>query len=74
MQARLANGFLRGHTLNKCADALNISRETARTHLKAVLEKSGARRQADLIRRAAAGVAGHLRTQSRGDAAHDAVM
>ena len=44
--AELANGL----SLYEVADILEISRHTARNHLKRIFEKTGARRQADVIR------------------------
>ena len=41
---KLANG----QTLTEAAEAARISRETARTHLKSILRKTGTRRQSEL--------------------------
>jgi len=49
-EAALAMGLLLGHDLAAIADESGITYETARTHLRRVLIKTGAHRQADLIR------------------------
>lgn len=41
---KLANG----QTLTEAAEVASISRETARTHLKSILRKTGTRRQSEL--------------------------
>jgi DNA-binding CsgD family transcriptional regulator len=50
-EAGLASRLVNGMSLRQAAEALGISDNTARTHLKHVFGKTGARRQADLIRR-----------------------
>lgn len=50
-EARVASRLASGATLNDVADQLSISIHTARTHLKRVLAKTGARRQSELMRR-----------------------
>jgi DNA-binding CsgD family transcriptional regulator len=49
-EARLTLQLLQGRTLAQASEKLGISVETARTHLKHVLAKTGTRRQADLVR------------------------
>lgn len=49
-EARLACALARGHELADLSVERQISRETLRTHLKRVLAKTGASRQADLVR------------------------
>ncbi len=48
-ESRLCGHLVRGLTLADCAVQLGISVETARSHLKRVFEKTGARRQAELM-------------------------
>ncbi|MCA9511431.1 MAG: helix-turn-helix transcriptional regulator [Myxococcales bacterium] len=54
-EARLAAALATGHSLDESADALSITKETARTRLRRVFEKTGARRQGELIRKLVAG-------------------
>jgi DNA-binding CsgD family transcriptional regulator/PAS domain-containing protein len=49
-EATLALALARGMTVDEAAIELNISKHTARTHLKRVLQKAGVHRQADLVR------------------------
>lgn len=49
-EARLACGLLEGHTLVEYAHATGVNIETARTQLRAVLTKTGTRRQAEMMR------------------------
>jgi DNA-binding CsgD family transcriptional regulator len=49
-EAAFAVEFANGHRLQTCADRLGISTSTAKTHLKRLFEKTGACRQADLMR------------------------
>jgi DNA-binding CsgD family transcriptional regulator len=42
-----------GGSVADLADSLGVSRATAKTHLKHLFEKTGAKRRADLIRLAA---------------------
>ena len=49
-EAAFAVEFANGHRLQTCADRLGISTSTAKTHLKRLFEKTGASRQADLMR------------------------
>jgi len=48
----LASRLVKGLSLRQAAAELGISDNTARSHLKHVFAKTGARRQADLVRRA----------------------
>lgn len=49
MQLRVAEALAAGGTLKDAAALLGISYETARTHLKAAMAKTGTRRQAELL-------------------------
>ncbi|WP_170182099.1 helix-turn-helix transcriptional regulator [Phreatobacter stygius] len=49
-EARVARALLAGKTVAGLATASNLSRETIRSHLKALMQKTGAHRQADLMR------------------------
>jgi DNA-binding CsgD family transcriptional regulator/PAS domain-containing protein len=49
-QASLALFLAQGHTLDAAADAMGISRNTARSHLRLLLRKTGTARQPELIR------------------------
>ncbi|SMF83921.1 DNA-binding transcriptional regulator, CsgD family [Azospirillum oryzae] len=49
-EASLAREILAGDGLQACAGRLGISQTTARTHLGHVFEKTGTRRQAELVR------------------------
>jgi len=48
-ETRLCGHLVRGLTLADCAVQIGISVETARSHLKRVFDKTGARRQAELM-------------------------
>ncbi|MCB8820585.1 helix-turn-helix transcriptional regulator [Microvirga rosea] len=48
-EAKVAKLLAKAMTANEIAAALKISRETARTHIKAVLGKSGSHRHADYV-------------------------
>jgi DNA-binding CsgD family transcriptional regulator len=48
-EGRLAARLGTGESLNEAADALGIAKETARSHLKAIFAKTGARRQSELV-------------------------
>lgn len=48
-EARVALSLLSGSTLRETADRLGVSYHTARHQLQTVLDKTGARRQADLL-------------------------
>lgn len=52
-EGRLLNLILDGLGLFEAAERLGVSRNTARTHMKRIYAKTGARRQAELIRRLA---------------------
>ncbi|MEO5373231.1 MAG: helix-turn-helix transcriptional regulator [Alphaproteobacteria bacterium] len=49
-EARIARSIARGQGLFETATELGISRNTARTHMKRIYAKTGARRQGDLVR------------------------
>jgi DNA-binding CsgD family transcriptional regulator len=49
-EARVAAEMLEGGSLSDVAERLGITRNTANTHLKRVFEKTGTRRQSDLVR------------------------
>ena len=55
-EAALAQVVARGTGLTEAADELGISMNTARTHLKRVFQKTGTRRQAELVRLFLSGV------------------
>jgi DNA-binding CsgD family transcriptional regulator len=57
-EGRLLDLILDGLGLFEAADRLGVSRNAARTHMKRIYAKTGARRQAELIRRLAH-LAGH---------------
>jgi DNA-binding CsgD family transcriptional regulator len=59
-EAALAERLLQGWSLESSADSLAITRETARTHLKAILKKSGASRQGEFVRRALTSLPGQV--------------
>ena len=48
-EARLAHHLVAGETLRSAAIKLSITYETARTQLKKIFNKTGARRQAQLV-------------------------
>jgi DNA-binding CsgD family transcriptional regulator len=50
-QARVAERLVSGDSLADVADALTMTRATARSHLKAILRRTAARTQSDLVRR-----------------------
>ena len=52
-EARLATAVCKGQDLNMAAKSFGVGRETVRTQLKAIFAKTGARRQAELVARAA---------------------
>src|SRR5215472_5840266 len=56
-EARLATALAEGATLEQAALALEITRNTARTHLKHIFEKTGTNRQSALVRLLLAGPA-----------------
>jgi len=49
-EERLTSMLIEGYTLDELAAALQVSRNTAATQLKSVFQKTGTRRQADLVR------------------------
>ena len=49
-EAILASHIVRGRGLKACAELIGISEPTARTHLRRIFEKTGTKRQADLVR------------------------
>jgi len=57
-EARLTALLLQGRSVQEAADQLKITTNTARTHLKRVLSKTGTHRQAELVRVCLQGVAG----------------
>ena len=48
-ESRLTSELVAGHDLQAVAETLGVTLETARTHLKHVLAKTGTRRQAELV-------------------------
>jgi DNA-binding CsgD family transcriptional regulator len=48
-EARLVLRLLTGESLRSCAQALGIQYETVRTLLKSIFQKTGTRRQAELV-------------------------
>ena len=59
-EATVASALLEGHSVERVADLLCISRHTARTHLRRIFEKTQTRRQAEFVRLAlAAGLITH---------------
>ena len=52
-EARLAAAICEGQDLNTAAAVFGVSRQTVRSQLKAVFAKTGSRRQAELVARAA---------------------
>jgi len=48
-QARVAAKLYNGHTINEAAEALHISVNTARTHMRGIYAKTGVRTQAELL-------------------------
>ena len=59
-EAKLVQHLVSGSTLDKAAKQLEISVNTARTHLKHVFHKTGINRQAELVHRVETGPAGLL--------------
>ena len=57
-EARLTALLVRGHGLASAAEALGVSRNTAKYHLKTVFGKIGISRQTELVRRVLADVGG----------------
>lgn len=50
MEARLAAALVAGESVQEFASHAQIAEETARTHMKHILAKTGARRQSELVR------------------------
>jgi DNA-binding CsgD family transcriptional regulator len=48
-EARLVQRLVSGDSLRSAAKVLGIKYETVRTHLKSIFQKTGARRQAELV-------------------------
>ncbi len=48
-QARLAAQLFQGHTINEAAEALHISVNTARTHMRGIYARTGVSTQAELL-------------------------
>ncbi|WP_448680750.1 helix-turn-helix transcriptional regulator [Pseudomonas nicosulfuronedens] len=57
-EANLAMELANGSSLDEAAELLNIRRNTARTHLRAIFAKAGVTRQAELVRLVLNGVIG----------------
>jgi DNA-binding CsgD family transcriptional regulator len=57
-EALLASIIVDGRSLGSAADELGVSQNTVKYHLKAIFEKTGVRRQSDLVRRVLADVGG----------------
>lgn len=49
-ESALAGRLVSGEDLSGAADVLGVSMNTARTHLKRIFQKTGTRRQAELVR------------------------
>ncbi|HEU4960635.1 MAG TPA: hypothetical protein VFT56_09515 [Sphingomonas sp.] len=49
VERRLVDQLVRGRTLAEAAEAMRLKEQTARTYLKQVFQKTGLRRQADLV-------------------------
>ena len=50
-EVRLLELMVAGNTVNAAAASLNVAVTTARTHLARLMEKTGTRRQAELVRK-----------------------
>lgn len=48
-EAEVAGGLLKGHSLESLAQALGISRNTAKVHLQSLFRKTGTNRQSELV-------------------------
>ena len=57
-EARLASALIQGNGLERTAERLGVSINTARTHVKSVFAKTGVNRQTELIRLVLSGPAG----------------
>jgi DNA-binding CsgD family transcriptional regulator/PAS domain-containing protein len=60
VESKLASLLLQGHAIDVSGEHLAISRETARTHLKAILKKSGTNRQSEFVRTMMKGLPGNV--------------
>jgi DNA-binding CsgD family transcriptional regulator len=49
-EAKLAFGLAQGLDIKEVAESMEVTVQTARTYLKSLFEKTGANRQADLVR------------------------
>ncbi|TGQ17845.1 hypothetical protein EN809_010430 [Mesorhizobium sp. M2E.F.Ca.ET.166.01.1.1] len=49
-EAAIARALVNGKTKNDIADARRVSKDTVRIQLRSIFEKTGVRRQSDLIR------------------------
>ena len=49
-EAKLAHGLAMGQDLKEIAETMDVTIQTARTYLKALFDKTGTNRQADLVR------------------------
>lgn len=58
-EALVAAALAEGHTLAEFANVHGCTEQTARVHLKRILDKTGTKRQADLVRALLTGVALH---------------
>ena len=67
METRLLAELLAGQRLVEAAKAIGIAESTARTHLRGLLARTGASRQADLVRLAGEMAASLLRTGAAND-------
>jgi len=61
-EARTAVLLTREHSLAEVAVALNVSTATVRSHVKALLRKTGTRRQVEMVCRISSGLTGWIRT------------
>jgi DNA-binding CsgD family transcriptional regulator/PAS domain-containing protein len=66
-EARVAAEVLEGGSLADIAERLGITRNTANTHIKRVFEKTGTRRQSDLVRLLSLGAATLARERGERD-------
>ena len=57
-EARLVETLVRGTNVKEAADAFSVTQATIRSQLKSVFLKTGARSQADLVRRVLSDLAG----------------
>lgn len=56
-ETRLVSELLKNRTVEEAAQTLRVSINTARTHLTRLFEKTGTRRQSELVRRLSKGIA-----------------